>query len=161
MGLVLLGKEEHSKMRQKCVKNARNTFGGEHLLDDTEFWKCAGGFKCLVSRGRCGRKIARLRRLRLWSLRASLRLPKSAATFFVPRVCDWYARSPIGQCHGVQSYPQETRKNVIPIGCFEHGAQFLISGLKALAPWLKDRTRLASFCSRGPKADMPSQGIRA
>ena len=36
MGLVLLGKEEPSKMRQKCVKNARNTFGGEHLLDDTE-----------------------------------------------------------------------------------------------------------------------------
>ena len=24
-------------MRLKCVKNARNTFGGEHLLDDTEF----------------------------------------------------------------------------------------------------------------------------
>ena len=23
-------------MRQKCVKNARNTFGGEHLLDDTD-----------------------------------------------------------------------------------------------------------------------------
>ena len=45
MGLVLLGKEECPKMRQKCakiaskkkcVKNARNTFGGEHLLDDTE-----------------------------------------------------------------------------------------------------------------------------
>ena len=25
-----------SNMRYKCVKNARNTFGGEHLLDDTE-----------------------------------------------------------------------------------------------------------------------------
>ena len=44
MGLVLLGKEERPKcvrnrvkLRQKCVKNARNTFGGEHLLDDTEF----------------------------------------------------------------------------------------------------------------------------
>ena len=44
MGLVLLGKEERpkcvrnpSKLRQKCVKNARNTFGGEHLLDDTDF----------------------------------------------------------------------------------------------------------------------------
>ena len=43
MGLVLLGKEERpkcvrnpSKLRHKCVKNARNTFGGEHLLDDTE-----------------------------------------------------------------------------------------------------------------------------
>ena len=24
------------KLRQKCVKNARNTFGGEHLLDDTD-----------------------------------------------------------------------------------------------------------------------------
>ena len=23
-------------MRQKCVKNARNTFGGEHLLNDTD-----------------------------------------------------------------------------------------------------------------------------
>ena len=34
MGLVLLGKEE----RPKC-KNARNTFGGEHLLDDTEISK--------------------------------------------------------------------------------------------------------------------------
>ena len=33
------GKEERSKMRQKCVKNARNTFGGEHLLDDTEGFK--------------------------------------------------------------------------------------------------------------------------
>ena len=43
-------------------------------------------------------------------------------------VCDWYAGSPIGQCDGVQ-------------GCFEHGAQLL----KALAPWLKNRTRLASF----------------
>ena len=30
----------------------------------------------------------------------------------------------------------------IPIG---HGAQSFISGLKALAPWLKYRTRLASF----------------
>ena len=46
MGLVLLGKEERPKcvrnpsncvkLRQKCVKNARNTFGGEHLLDDTD-----------------------------------------------------------------------------------------------------------------------------
>ena len=25
-----------SEMRQNCVKNARNTFGGERLLDDTE-----------------------------------------------------------------------------------------------------------------------------
>ena len=33
MGRVLLGKEE---MSQKCVKNARKTFGGEHRLDDTE-----------------------------------------------------------------------------------------------------------------------------
>ena len=37
-GSCLLGKEERSKMRQKGVKNARNTFGGEHLLDDTEKW---------------------------------------------------------------------------------------------------------------------------
>ena len=36
MGLVLLGKEERSKMCQKCVRNARNPFGGEHHLDDTE-----------------------------------------------------------------------------------------------------------------------------
>ena len=40
MGLLLLGKEGTSKMRHKlrqnCVKNARNTFGGEHLLDDTD-----------------------------------------------------------------------------------------------------------------------------
>ena len=36
MCLVLLGKEERSKMHLKCVKNARNTFGGEHVLDDTE-----------------------------------------------------------------------------------------------------------------------------
>ena len=43
MGLLLVGKEERpkcirnpSKVRQKCVKNVRNTFGGEHLLDDTE-----------------------------------------------------------------------------------------------------------------------------
>ena len=43
MGLVLVGKEERPKcvrnpsdLRQKCVKNAQNTFGGEHLLDDTE-----------------------------------------------------------------------------------------------------------------------------
>ena len=35
-GLVLLGKEERSKMRQNCVQKARNTFGGEHLLDDTD-----------------------------------------------------------------------------------------------------------------------------
>ena len=43
MGLVLLGKEERpkcvripSKLGQKCVKNPRNTFRGEHLLDDTD-----------------------------------------------------------------------------------------------------------------------------
>ena len=36
MGLVLLRKEERSKCVPKCVKNARNTVGGEHLLDDTE-----------------------------------------------------------------------------------------------------------------------------
>ena len=42
-GSCFMWKEEHSKMRQKCVKiaskirqNARNTFGGEHLLDDAE-----------------------------------------------------------------------------------------------------------------------------
>ena len=27
------------EMRQNCVKNARNTFGGEHLLDDTDIDK--------------------------------------------------------------------------------------------------------------------------
>ena len=43
----------------------------------------------LVSRGRCGREIVRLRRLRPWSLRASLRLPKSAATFFFFGMCDF------------------------------------------------------------------------
>ena len=49
MGLVLLGKEERpkyvrnpSKLRQKCVKNARNTFGGEHLLDDTDHFALGG-----------------------------------------------------------------------------------------------------------------------
>ena len=45
--LVLLGKEERSKMRQtvsklrqKCVKTALNTFGGETPigLDDTDFF---------------------------------------------------------------------------------------------------------------------------
>ena len=42
MGLVLIfiGKRgafrNASEMRQNRVKNARNTFGGEHLLDDTE-----------------------------------------------------------------------------------------------------------------------------
>ena len=38
-GSCLLGKEDvqnASEIRQKCVKNARNTFGGEHLLDDTD-----------------------------------------------------------------------------------------------------------------------------
>ena len=35
-GFVLLEKEERSKMRLTCVKNAQNTFGGEHLLDDTD-----------------------------------------------------------------------------------------------------------------------------
>ena len=42
MGLVLMGKEE----RSKCVRNAsrmrqnaQNTFGGEHLLDDTDFFQ--------------------------------------------------------------------------------------------------------------------------
>ena len=49
IGLVLLGKEvfkrnvpkcirNASKLRQKCVKSARNTFGGEHLLDDTDYY---------------------------------------------------------------------------------------------------------------------------
>ena len=28
--------KHESKMRLKFVKDARNTFGGEHLLDDTE-----------------------------------------------------------------------------------------------------------------------------
>ena len=31
-------KRNASGMRQNCVKNARNTSGGEHLLDDTEIW---------------------------------------------------------------------------------------------------------------------------
>ena len=42
-GSCFIGKEERpkcvrnpSKLRQKCVKNAGNTFGGEHLSDDTE-----------------------------------------------------------------------------------------------------------------------------
>ena len=60
-------------------------------------------------------------------------------------VCDWYAGSRIGHCDGVQSYPQDIQRKFIPIGCFEHGAQLLISGLKTLAPSLKNRTRLASF----------------
>ena len=53
MGLVLLGQKERCKMRpkcvkiaSKCVKNVRNTFGGEHLLYDTELtqvtWKPPG-----------------------------------------------------------------------------------------------------------------------
>ena len=29
-----------SEMRQNCVKNARNTFGEEHLLDDTDVIAC-------------------------------------------------------------------------------------------------------------------------
>ena len=29
--------EMRQKLRQKCVKNARNTFGGEHLLNDTDY----------------------------------------------------------------------------------------------------------------------------
>ena len=37
---LLHGKEERSKMRQNCVRNARSTFGGEHLLDDTEKKGC-------------------------------------------------------------------------------------------------------------------------
>ena len=28
-----------SEIRQNCVKNSRNTFGGEHLLDDTDGWQ--------------------------------------------------------------------------------------------------------------------------
>ena len=51
MGLVLLGKEERpkcvrhlSKLRQECVKNLRNTFGGEHLLDDTDLRIFSGYF---------------------------------------------------------------------------------------------------------------------
>ena len=39
MGLVLLRKRgtfQNASLRQKCVQNAQNTFGGEHLLDDTE-----------------------------------------------------------------------------------------------------------------------------
>ena len=47
MGLVSLRKEEcarnASKMRLKSVKNARNTFGGEPLLEDTEFRDAATG----------------------------------------------------------------------------------------------------------------------
>ena len=34
--LFYWGKEERSKMCQKCVTDAWNTFGGEHLLDDTD-----------------------------------------------------------------------------------------------------------------------------
>ena len=81
----------------------------------------------------------------------------------------------MGQCDGVQSYLKKLEeknalqcRTFIPIGCFEHGAQLLISDLQALAPWLKDRPRLASFgdflaffCGRGPKTHMPSQRIRA
>ena len=39
MGLVLLERgtsKNASEIRQNCVKSARNTFGGEHLLDDTD-----------------------------------------------------------------------------------------------------------------------------
>ena len=39
-GSCFIGKrgtfQNASEMRQNCVKNARNTFGGEHLLDDTD-----------------------------------------------------------------------------------------------------------------------------
>ena len=44
-GSCLLGREERSKMRQKMSKmyqNARNTFGVEHLLDDTELLRSSG-----------------------------------------------------------------------------------------------------------------------
>ena len=53
MGLVLLGKEERSKMRQKCVKiaskmrqNCAEHLWGEHLLGDTDGGKqgCPGNF---------------------------------------------------------------------------------------------------------------------
>ena len=35
--LFYWGKRNVPKLRQKCAKNARNNFGVEHLLDDTEF----------------------------------------------------------------------------------------------------------------------------
>ena len=60
-------------------------------------------------------------------------------------VCDWYAGSPIGQCDSVQSYPQETRRKLHSHRVLRTWGQLLVSGLKALAPWLKNRTRLASF----------------
>ena len=41
-GSCFIGKrgtfQKASKLHQKCVKNARNTFGGEHLLDDTDHY---------------------------------------------------------------------------------------------------------------------------
>ena len=50
-------KEERSKMRQKCVKNARNTLGGERLLDDTEAlaWGITGN-TCAEMADRLGRE---------------------------------------------------------------------------------------------------------
>ena len=88
--------------------------------------------------------------------------------FFFCWVCDWYAGNPIGQCDGVQSYAQETRRKTT-FRCFEHGAQLLISGLKALGPMAEGLDSVGEFlaifwrffCGRGPKADMPSQGIHA
>ena len=44
-GSCFIGKrgtfQNASEMRQICVKNARNTFGGEHLLEDTDNSFCA------------------------------------------------------------------------------------------------------------------------
>ena len=40
-------------MRQKCIKNARNTFGGEHFLDDTEKTEAERGLNF------CNRKTSR------------------------------------------------------------------------------------------------------
>ena len=37
-----------SKTRQKCVKNARNTFGGGHLLNDTDSCRFRGTRRTLT-----------------------------------------------------------------------------------------------------------------
>ena len=183
----------HVKKRQKSSKSVKNIFGTfQHfsrraknvkilqkvpkifstLFDNFRvapvFRPLLGSSETLVSRGRCGRKIARLWRLRPWSLRASLRLPKPAATFFLG-VCDWYAGSPIGQCDGVRATLKKLEENFIPIGVLPTWGPASYLWLEGAGPMAEESDSVGEFlaifwrffCGRGPKADMPSQGIRA
>ena len=80
-----------------------------------------------------------------------------------PDSYDWHAGSPIGQCNGVQSYPQDTRRKIHShqvLRTWGPASYVCLEGASPMAE-ISDSVGefLAIFLPPRAQTDMPSQGM--